>query len=179
MPQNFEKAHAASPGCRPTTFAHWKLLRDPHDAEDAVQDAFLRAYRAFGRVRGDDGRAWLLTIVRNTCYSRMRSNPPRARRPRRSTTRPTALPLDRSERPTRSTGARPGPSCFSRGAGKRLPTEYREVIVLHEVEGLAYREISEVAEIPLGTVMSRLSRARSRLQAELLGPYKKEKPHGL
>jgi RNA polymerase sigma-70 factor (ECF subfamily) len=149
------------------------LLRDSHDAEDAVQDACVRAYRAFDRFHGADGRAWLLTIVRNVCYSQMRQN---RRAPEEvafedevhgSTEGPAdANALDWSE----VKGAQ------LRNALERLSPEYREVLVLHEIEGLAYRQIAGVAGIPIGTVMSRLARARAKLQAELLDDDAKAAP---
>ncbi len=152
------------------------LLRDPHDAEDAVQDAFVRAYKAFGRFRGADGRAWLLTIVRNVCYSQMRQR-------RREAAEETFD--DESHGPADDVAEanavewREVRGGLLRAALERLPAEYREVIILHEVEGMAYREVAQVADIPLGTVMSRLARARARLQAELLAQAGKEAPRGL
>jgi len=141
------------------------LLRDQHDAEDAVQDACLRAHKAFGGFRGADGRAWLLTIVRNVCYSRMRQN-------RRE---PAAVAFEDEVHGSTHDPADANAVAWHevkgellRQALERLPAEYREVIVLHEIEGLAYREIAGVAGIPIGTVMSRLARARQKLQAELL-----------
>ena len=146
--------------------ARW-LLRDPHDAEDAVQEACLRAHRAIDRFRGGDGRAWMLTIVRNVCYSQMR----RGRR------EPPAEAYDEDFHGAASGAAEVNAAVWREARGEllqhaldRLPAEYREVIVLHELEGLAYREIAAVADVPIGTVMSRLARARRRLQAELLSP---------
>jgi RNA polymerase sigma-70 factor (ECF subfamily) len=147
------------------------LLRDPHDAEDAVQEACLRAHRAIDRFRGNDGRPWLLTIVRNVCYSQLRKN-------RRE---PAAAPFDddthgATHDPAEANAVawREVKSELLRQGLDRLPSEFREVIVLHELEGMAYREIAVVAEIPLGTVMSRLARARRRLQTELLALAAKE-----
>jgi len=156
--------------------ARW-LLRHDHDAEDAVQDAFLRAHQAFGRFRGGDGRAWILTIVRNVCYSRLRQN----------RTAPSPEPFDdESHGSAESTVADANAAAWRetksealQQALERLAPEFREVIVLHELEGLAYREIAAVAEIPIGTVMSRLARARQKLQTELLAPAPKESSHGL
>src|SRR5882724_7244455 len=143
--------------------ARW-LLRHEHDAEDAVQDGFLRAHQAFGRFRGGDARPWLLTIVRNVCYSRLREQ--RRVAPAESfddeAHGSTHDPAEVNAIAWRETkGAR------LQEALDRLPAEFREVIVLHELEGLAYREIAVVAEIPIGTVMSRLSRARRKLETEL------------
>jgi RNA polymerase sigma-70 factor (ECF subfamily) len=155
--------------------ARW-LLRDPHDAEDAVQDAFLRAHRAFDRFRGDDGRPWLLAIVRNVCYSQMRKN-------RRE---PAPTPYDEEAHGSTHDPAeanavawREVKSEVLRQGLDRLPAEFREVIVLHELESLSYREIAAIAEIPLGTVMSRLARARHKLQTELRALAAQETNHGL
>ena len=152
--------------------ARW-LLRHEQDAEDCVQEAYLLAFKAFARFRGGDGRAWLLTIVRNTCYSRLRKS--RREEP--------AVEFD--EETHGATGPAGGRADFwSRAevrdaldhALARLPAEYREVLVLHELEGLAYKEIAAVAAIPIGTVMSRLARARARLQAELRQQIQEESP---
>ena len=152
--------------------ARW-LLRHEHDAEDAVQDAFLRAHQAFDRFRGGDGRAWLLAIVRNVCYSRLR-------RQRRD----TALePFDDEAHGAIVDIAQANAIAWSEVRSEQLSSalaelapEFREVIVLHEIEGLSYREIAEVAGLPMGTVMSRLARARRKLETQLLaranGPEK-------
>lgn len=144
--------------------ARW-LLRDPHDAEDAVQDACLRAHRAFDRFRGTDGRAWLLTIVRNACYSQMRQN---RRGPEEVAFEDEIHGSTHDPANANAVAWHEVKSELLRQGLERLPAEYREVIVLHEIEGLAYREIAGVAGIPIGTVMSRLARARGKLQTELL-----------
>ena len=141
------------------------LTRDPHDAEDAVQDACLRALRYFDTFRGGDARAWLLAIVRNRCYS--------LRDQRRDA---SAVLFDEALH-SEAVDIEPADAAALRGATResldaalrRLPEEFREVIVLRELQGLAYREISEVTGVPIGTVMSRLSRARQRL-VRALGP---------
>jgi len=143
--------------------ARW-LLRHQHDAEDAVQDACVRAYRAFDRFRGGDGRAWLLTIVRHVCYSRLRQN--RAAPPAPFDDELHGSTHDPAE--VNASAWREAKTELLQQALDRLAPEFREMIVLHELEGLAYREIAAVAEIPIGTVMSRLARARQKLQAELL-----------
>jgi len=155
--------------------ARW-LLRDPHDAEDAVQEACLRAYRAIHRFRGGDGRPWLLTIVRNVCYSHLRKN-------RRE---PEPAPFDDDTHGSTHDPAEANAVAWReiqserlRQGLDRLPDEFREIIVLHELEGLSYREIASVVEIPVGTVMSRLARARRKLQAELIALSAKETPHGV
>jgi RNA polymerase sigma-70 factor (ECF subfamily) len=140
------------------------LLRNDHDAEDVVQDALLRAIRHFGGYRGGDMRAWLLTIVRNTCYSWLGRN----RKDAGTTEFDEAL---HSELRTVDDPE----SEMLRGALREaldqaidgLPVEFREVVVLRDVQGLSYAEIADVVGIPVGTVMSRLSRARQRLQRAL------------
>jgi RNA polymerase sigma-70 factor (ECF subfamily) len=141
------------------------LLRDPHDAEDAVQDACLRAHRAIGRFRGGDGRAWLLTIVRNVCYSELRG---RRRGPEEVAFEDEIHGSTHDPADANAVAWQEIKSDLLRQALERLPAEHREVIVLHEIEGLAYRDIAGVAGIPIGTVMSRLARARARLQTEVL-----------
>jgi len=138
------------------------LLRNEHDAEDVVQDAYLRAVRHFEGYRGGDMRAWLLTIVRNTCYSWFRRH------------RPDAHTLEFDETVHGEAADDPEAEML-RGALRdaldqaieRLPAEFREVVILRDVQGLSYAEIAQVAGIPVGTVMSRLSRARDRLQRAL------------
>ena len=157
--------------------ARW-LLRHEHDAEDAVQDAFVRAHQAFGRFRGGDARPWLLTIVRNVCYSRLREQR------RGAATEPFEDDAHGSTHDPAEANAiawRETKGAHLRQALEQLAPEFREVIVLHELEGLAYREIAAVAEIPIGTVMSRLARARQKLQTELraLAAKEKEPTHGL
>jgi RNA polymerase sigma-70 factor (ECF subfamily) len=155
--------------------ARW-LLRDAHDAEDAVQEACLRAYRAFDRFQGGNGRAWLLTIVRHVCYSQLRQ----------SRREPAAEPFVDETHGSTHDAAETNALVWHETKGEllrqaldRLPTEFREVIVLHELEGLAYREIAAVAGIPIGTVMSRLARARQKLQTELLALAGKDTSDGL
>lgn len=155
--------------------ARW-LLRHEHDAEDAVQDAFLRAFRSFDRFRGGDGRAWLLTIVRNVCFSRLRAT--------RHAGQPESFDDDAHGASAEVGDAnaaawREANSSLLRAALDRLAPEYREVIVLHELEGMSYRDIASIAGIPIGTVMSRLSRARAKLEADVLGRTGKESAHGL
>jgi|SRR5580658_8835306 RNA polymerase sigma-70 factor (ECF subfamily) len=155
--------------------ARW-LMRDPHDADDALQDACLRAYRSLDRFHGDDARAWLLTIVRNVCYSRMRQ---RRREPGKDAYDDEAHGSTDDPGDANAVAWRETKGELLRQAIERLPDEYREVIVLHEIEGLAYREIAAVAEIPIGTVMSRLARARRRLQTDLLNPTGSKPSHDL
>jgi RNA polymerase sigma factor (sigma-70 family) len=140
------------------------LLRDEHDAQDVVQDAVLRALRHFEGYRDGDARAWLLAIVRNCCLTWQRRHRgdrfvvPFADEVAEHSTdsRETdTLAIERSER-----------AMLARAIAS-LPTEFREVIVLREVEELSYKEISDVVGVPMGTVMSRLARARKRLAAAL------------
>jgi RNA polymerase sigma-70 factor, ECF subfamily len=141
--------------------ARW-LLRSPHDAEDVVQEAYLRAFRSFDRYRGGDPRAWLLSIVRNGCYSWLR----RRGEATETALDPAELPDELAAGPeARIIGQSDG--VMLRRALEELPVEFREAMVLRELEGLSYREIAEVTGAPLGTVMSRLSRARRQLQHEV------------
>jgi RNA polymerase sigma-70 factor, ECF subfamily len=144
--------------------ARW-LMRSPHDAEDVVQEAYLRAFRAFDRYRGGDARAWLLRIVRNACYAWLRQQ---------SGARGAAVDVDVAEL-AGDPAAEPEAQIIRRADGEvvrraleELPVPFREALVLRELEGLSYKEIAEIADVPLGTVMSRLARAR-RLLAEALG----------
>lgn len=150
--------------------ARW-LTRDPAQADEAVQEAYLRAYRFFGSFRGEDARPWLLGVVRNACYTLLEHE----RRAQRAVFDEDAhgeeavapgtvlrFPVD------------PEAAAIARAERKRLedalralPPEFREALVLRELEGCSYRAIAQIADIPLGTVMSRLSRARRMLQRAL------------
>ncbi|PYK10914.1 MAG: RNA polymerase subunit sigma [Verrucomicrobia bacterium] len=114
------------------------LLRNDRDAEDVVQEAALRAFRFFESFRGENSRAWFLSIVRNTSFTVLKSNR-----------------MDES----------------SVVAIVQLPPEFREAITLRELEGFSYKEIADVAGVPIGTVMSRLARARRQLQMILSKTY--------
>jgi RNA polymerase sigma-70 factor, ECF subfamily len=148
--------------------ARW-LLRGGADAEDAAQEAMLRAYRFFQGFRGGDVRAWLLQIVRNTCFTWMEKNrhgkdmsqfDEELHGPTGSTPESLAIAADNRGRLTQ--------------ALESLPSRFREVIVLRELEGCSYKEIATITSIPIGTVMSTLSRARRQLQLALNNPAKKE-----
>ncbi len=176
-----------SPGFEPTMLPHldaaynlarW-LLRHEQDAEDAVQDAFLRAHRSFDRFRGShgDGRAWLLTIVRNVCYSHLRQNR-RGAAPEPFDDEVHGMAHDHPAE-ANAVAWRETHGALLQAALEKLAPEFREVLVLHELEGLAYREIAVVAEIPLGTVMSRLARARRKLETEVRSLTGKDSTHGL
>jgi RNA polymerase sigma-70 factor (ECF subfamily) len=138
--------------------ARW-LTRNDHDAKDVLQDAMLRAFRHFGSLRGEP-RPWLLAVVRNACFTWLQANRP-------ADVEPLADVADESL---------PGPeAAFARSVDRRLlneaiaalPVQFREVLVLRELEDLAYRDIARIAGIPIGTVMSRLARARRQLAESL------------
>jgi RNA polymerase sigma-70 factor (ECF subfamily) len=140
------------------------LTRNEHDAQDVVQDAYLRALKYFDGFRGVDGRPWLLAIVRNTAFTWRRRH------------RIDASVTEFDERLHSEGVAELHPEAAVLGASAReslhqaldeLPAEFREVIVLRELQGFSYKEIGEITGVPVGTVMSRLSRARQRLQRAL------------
>ena len=139
------------------------LLRDEHDAQDAVQDAVLRGLRYFGSFREGDARAWLLAIVRNCCLSWHR----RQRIARVSVPLTDVDLVDVAAPDTDARAVARSERAALERAIATLPVEFREVIVLREVQELSYREISDVVGVPIGTVMSRLARARKRLAVAL------------
>ena len=145
--------------------ARW-LTGSHEDAQDVVQEAFLRAFSAFENLRSDDGKPWLLAIVRNACLTWMKRN--------RTTSAMVGLDGQVENRSEPS----PGPEEILlislnreevRRALEQLPSEFREAIVLRELEGLSYKEIAATVGVPLGTVMSRLSRGRESLRRILSG----------
>ena len=143
--------------------ARW-LTRDDHDAEDMVQAAYLRALKFFGGYHGANSRAWLLKILRNACYTWLEQKRARG----------ATAAFEEEIHGTGSDAMDPEKQLLSedrkqsvRRAVEELPPELREVVVLRELEGLSYKEIAAIAEVPLGTVMSRLSRARERLRQSL------------
>jgi RNA polymerase sigma-70 factor (ECF subfamily) len=149
--------------------AHW-LTGNRTDAEDVVQDASLRAFRAIREFAGGNPRSWMLSIVRNTAYSWLRKNRP--------ATVVTVEDLEAVElqqaNPGEPNSETPEAALIAkvdaaqlRAAIAALPTPFRETLVLRDIEGLDYREIAEATEVPIGTVMSRLARARRRLMATL------------
>lgn len=166
--QNFDEAVLPHLGSA-YNLARW-LIRNDADAEDVVQEAYLRAFRLFGSFHGGAGRPWLLAIVRNTCYTWMQRN------------RAVKLQVDLEETDTEIADYLNPETLLLREADKELlrqaleelSAEFREVIVLRELEGLSYKQIADVAKIPVGTVMSRLARARKRLQQSLVGLRNKE-----
>ena len=143
--------------------ARW-LLRNEQDAQDVVQEAYLRAFRSFSGFHGTNGRAWLLTIVRNTSYTLLKKN--------RAVDFTT--PFDEEIHATGHESVSPATILehsedaeLIREAMDELPAEFREILVLRHQEGLSYKEIANIARIPLGTVMSRLARARDKLKEYL------------
>jgi RNA polymerase sigma-70 factor (ECF subfamily) len=140
--------------------ARW-LTGNDADAQDVVQEASLRAFKFFGGFRGENSRAWLLTIVRRTCYTWLSRN--RAHVPITELDENAFVLEDAAANPDELT-ARSFDAHRVRAALEKLPVEFREIIVWREMEGFSYKEISDAAGIPLGTVMSRLARARKQLQ---------------
>jgi RNA polymerase sigma-70 factor (ECF subfamily) len=146
--------------------ARW-ILGNDHDAEDVLQEAVMRAFRFFDGFSGDKPRAWLLTVVRNSAYTFLQQN--------RARELGAELDEDLGAQPLSARSIETPEVLLLRSAQQRqlnqaveaLPVEFREVFVLRELEGLSYKEIADLASIPIGTVMSRLSRARRKLQASL------------
>ena len=151
--------------------AKW-LLRNEQDAQDVVQEAFLRAFKSFAGFHGSNGRAWLLTIVRNTSYTLLKKNrmaylmTPFDEEIHASVDESVsaATILERSE-----------DANLIREAMDELPAELREILTLRHQEDLSYKEIADIAQIPAGTVMSRLARARGKLKERLAARIGKEK----
>jgi RNA polymerase sigma-70 factor, ECF subfamily len=153
------------------SLARW-LTRNDSDAQDVVQEACLRAFRYFDGFEGESPSAWLLAIVRNTCFTWMRRNRPTevVAGSDAITDQVTAAGVDYAGTHDRELSSDPETLLIDgrdrarvNELVKRLPSEYREVIVLREIEDLSYREIAQVVGIPIGTVMSRLARARKML----------------
>jgi RNA polymerase sigma-70 factor (ECF subfamily) len=147
--------------------ARW-LLRGRADAEDVAQEALLRACRFFRGFHGGDARAWLLQIVRNTCYTWLEKN------------RPMELSTEFDEEIHLQACATPENLAIAGDERERLilaletlPPRFREVLVLRELEGCSYKEIAAITSLPIGTVMSSLSRARRQLHSALANPTQK------
>src|SRR6266566_5455224 len=151
--------------------AKW-LLRNEEDAQDVVQEAYLRAFKSFGGFHGSNGRAWLLTIVRNTSYTLLKKNhavdltttfDEEIHGSGRESVSPATI-LEHAE-----------DAELVKQAMDELPAEFREILALRHQEGLSYKEIADISQIPLGTVMSRLARARDKLKECLAARIGKEK----
>jgi len=143
--------------------ARW-LLRNEQDAQDVAQEAYLRAFRFFSGFRGGDARAWLMKIVRNTCYTWLHANRPLEE----------ATEFDENVFPPDSHAPNPEEMVLQNDSNKlvrkaleMLPENSREVLILRELEGMSYKEIADITGMPVGTVMSSLSRARARLRQAL------------
>jgi RNA polymerase sigma factor (sigma-70 family) len=167
---NFEEAVLAHLDAA-YNLARW-LTRNKQDAEDVVQEAYLRAFRFFPGFRGGDARAWLMKIVRNTCYSWLHTN------------RPLQDATEFDEKLFSTDERNPNPedvvlqndnNALVRKALEMLPPNFREVLILRELEGLSYGEIANIIAVPAGTVMSSLSRARKRLRQVLTGLTDRDK----
>lgn len=150
--------------------ARW-LVRNPQDAEDLVQEASMKAFRSFDAFRGGDSRAWLLAIVRYSCYSFLG----RRRKPEEK------VEFDEQQHSPESAVATQESRLIENAdreslkqALGELAVEFREAIILRELESLSYREIADLTEVPVGTVMSRLSRARQQLRERFAQPLRKE-----
>jgi RNA polymerase sigma-70 factor (ECF subfamily) len=147
--------------------ARW-LAGNDHDAQDVAQEASLRAFKFFGSFRGENARAWLLSIVRNTFYTWLRKN-----RPPEKTIEIDDETLDIEDVSANAEAASPqfADADAVRRAIAGLPVEFREIVILREMEGFSYKEIADLAEVPIGTVMSRLARARKLLQKRLAAEF--------
>lgn len=151
--------------------ARW-LTRSPDDADDVVQEAYLRAFRFYEGFRGGDGRAWLLAIVRNTAYSWLRQHRHDATHMEYNESVASLQGHEHRDLPLHADDPqalllRLADSSRVEDALRMLPIEFCEVLVLRELEELSYQEIAAIAEIPIGTVMSRLSRGRQQLRRVL------------
>jgi RNA polymerase sigma factor (sigma-70 family) len=156
--------------------ARW-LVRNPHDAEDVVQEACLRAIRFIGGYREGDARAWLLRIVRNTAYTFLEKSRPAELAEEFNETLHVPEPgrtLDIETELLRSAD-----SSMLHAALEMLPVRFRETLILRELEGLSYKEIAAVMEIPIGTVMSGLARGREHLRENLLNARAKGVRRGM
>ncbi len=151
--------------------ARW-LLHNEQDAQDVVQEAYLRAFKSFGGFHGSNGRAWLLTIVRNTSYTLLKKN--------RAVDLTT--PFDEEIHGSGQESASPATilehsedADLVKQVMDELPVEFREILTLRHLEGLSYNEIADIAQLAPGTVMSRLARARARLKQGLAARINREK----
>jgi RNA polymerase sigma-70 factor (ECF subfamily) len=150
--------------------ARW-LLRNEEDARDVVQEAYLRAFKSFSGFHGSNGRAWLLTIVRNTSYTLLKKNHAV------DLTTPFDEEIHVSGDESRSPATileRSEDAKLMSEAMDQLPAEFREILTLRHQEGLSYKEIADITQVPPGTVMSRLARARAKLRECLAARIGKE-----
>jgi RNA polymerase sigma-70 factor (ECF subfamily) len=151
--------------------ARW-LLRNEQDAQDVVQEAYLRAFKSFAGFHGTNGRAWLLTIVRNTSYTLLKKN----HAVDLTTTFDEEIHGSGQESVSPATILEHSEDAeLIKKAMDELPAEFREILTLRHQEGLSYKEIADIAQIPPGTVMSRLARARGKLKECLAARIGKEK----
>jgi RNA polymerase sigma-70 factor, ECF subfamily len=151
--------------------AKW-LLRNEQDAQDVVQEAYLRAFKSFSGFHGSNGRAWLLTIVRNTSYTLLKKN----KTVDLTTTFDEEIHASSYESVSPATILEHAEDAeLIREAMDELPAEFREILALRHQEGLSYKEIADITQIPPGTVMSRLARARGKLKEYLAARIGKEK----
>jgi len=151
--------------------ARW-LTRNEQDAQDVVQEAYLRAFRSFAGFRGSNGRAWLLTIVRNTSYTLLKKN----RAVDLTTTFDEKIHTVGRESVSPATILQHAEDTeLIRNAMEELPAEFREILSLRHQESLSYNEIGDILKIPIGTVMSRLARARGKLKEYLAARISQEK----
>ena len=152
--------------------ARW-LAGNDHDAQDVAQEASLRAFKYFGSFRGENARAWLLSIVRNSFHTWLRKN-----RPNEKVVEINDEVLDIEDGSANAEAVNPNfaDADVVRRAIAELPLEFREIVILREMEGFSYKEIAELAEVPIGTVMSRLARARKFLQKSLAAAFNPADP---
>jgi RNA polymerase sigma factor (sigma-70 family) len=155
--------------------ARW-LVRNAPDAEDIVQEAYLRAFKFWGGYQGDDARAWLLKIVRNTSYSFLEQKRPAEQREQFDEKVHVA---ESTEPDAEAALVHSSEKQMLRDALERLPVAFREAVILRGLEGLSYKEIAEVTDVPIGTVMSSLARGRAQLRELLLGMRDQEMRSGL
>jgi len=145
------------------------LVKRHEDAQDIVQDAYIKAFKGFGGFRGGNAQAWILMIVRNTAYTWIKKH----------YTDSNLIPFDEAihQLPTEeslSESSYEERSRQLREALARLPVEFREILVLRDIEGWSYKQLASALNVPLGTVMSRLNRARERLREEIAKVQHKE-----
>ena len=156
--------------------ARW-ITRDTRMAKDAVQDGCLRAFMAFDQMQGPNARAWFLAVIRNTCIDQLREQQNHAvEEEYDEQAHGSGVALDgRGAITPEEIAVRASDARWLRGCIDALPREYREVVVLRELEELSYKEISAIVDIPIGTVMSRLARGRDLLQQRMLFAHQRSR----